>query len=419
MNETPQRVRRLACYGWVAEHAGSVASAGYVVLAELLRRGVEVHLFAHRDHVPEPPGLRSDNFVYRGFDQPRWLDLVDGLPGRATEAARRALFPLVAASWQRVFGPAALEEHRRSPYDAVLALHTTPVFAVPGAPVVTWLQGPYHTELEAFRRLRPQVIDAAGLPFYAGVASWYRYYAWALRHNVVASDRLIVPSEWARREMLEREGTDPPIEVLPYPVDLEAFRPEPAAEPDPERPVILSLGRLDPRKRLDLLLDAFGRVRESVPGARLLVVGAPGNVPGALAPLKGFAHDDAVEYRPQIPRERIPALLREATLLVQTSEHENFGSSVAEALSCGTTVVVGPSNGTADYVDASSRIFERYTPDAVARAVVDALAVRRSRPAEAGARARAAAERWFAAPKVADRLVAILGNAIAERSPPS
>ena len=60
--------------------------------------------------------------------------------------------------------------------------------------------------------------------------------------------------------------------------------------------------------------------------------------------------------------QEVPALLREATVLVQTSENENFGSSVAEALACGTPVVVGPSNGTADYIDEHSMIFGDYEP---------------------------------------------------------
>ena len=78
---TPNRRLRLACHGWVHEHAGSVASAGYVVLAELLRRGVAVDLFAHRAHVPPPPGLTEAGCRYFGFDPSGLPRAIDRIPG--------------------------------------------------------------------------------------------------------------------------------------------------------------------------------------------------------------------------------------------------------------------------------------------------------------------------------------------------
>ncbi len=42
-----------------------------------------------------------------------------------------------------------------------------------------------------------------------------------------------------------------------------------------------------------------------------------------------------------VPREAVPDLIRQATAVVQVSENENFGSSIAEALACGVPVVAG------------------------------------------------------------------------------
>jgi glycosyltransferase involved in cell wall biosynthesis len=100
---------------------------------------------------------------------------------------------------------------------------------------------------------------------------------------------------------------------------------------------------------------------------------------------------------------------------VQASENENFGSAVAEALACGTPVVVGPTNGTADYIDSNSRVFEAYMPRSVAATVLSTLEARRERPLEVRESARRAAERWFAAPTVAGRLLEIIEEAIAAR----
>lgn len=63
--------------------------------------------------------------------------------------------------------------------------------------------------------------------------------------------------------------------LVPNGVDTQAFaRAEPIAElVDPERPLLLFVGRLEPRKGLDVLLRAFLRLRASRPRLRLCVVG--------------------------------------------------------------------------------------------------------------------------------------------------
>ena len=410
---TSDRPLRLACHGWVHEHAGSVASAGHVVLQELLRRGVTVDFFAHRSHVPPSPELTEAGYRYFGFDQNTLLRALDRIPGMPGAVIGRAFGPLSRRYWRNTLQPPLRIEHERAPYDAVLTLGTTRVLTLPGVPNVTWLQSPFQTELEAITRLRPQIVSVSGLPFYALAVSNYRVKALLQGYKPTPSEHLIVGSHWSRDAMVAAGMRAARTHALPYPVDLETFTPEPASAHDPERPLLLSLGRLDPRKRLDLLLDAFALVLEATPGARLRIVGRPGYAPNQLSLIERFPRRDAVDYHPAIPRTEVPALLREVSVLVQTSENENFGSSVAEALACGTPVVVGPTNGTADYIDPNSEVFGGYEPRAVADSILSVLAAQRERPGELRASARAAAERWFAAPVVADRLLEIIDEAIA------
>src|SRR5207237_10188335 len=136
----------------------------------------------------------------------------------------------------------------------------------------------------------------------------------------------------------------------------------------------------------------FALVLRTIPTARLKIVGAPGYAPRQLSLLESFAYRGSVEYRSGIPRSQVPRAMHEAAVFVQTSENENFGSAVAEAIACGVPVVVGPTNGTADYLDESSAVFEHYEPAAVADSILRVLDKRRRAPVGVSSAARAAAE---------------------------
>ena len=123
---TSEHRLRLACHGWVHEHAGSVASAGHVVLEELLRRDIQVDLFAHRDHVPPPPALGARRLpVLRLRAEPAPGPRRPDPRVRPAAIACRVLPPASRRYWRRTFEPALEAEHARAPYDAVLTLGTS------------------------------------------------------------------------------------------------------------------------------------------------------------------------------------------------------------------------------------------------------------------------------------------------------
>jgi glycosyltransferase involved in cell wall biosynthesis len=286
-------------------------------------------------------------------------------------------------------------------------------------PVVTWVQGPSHTELEAIRRLRPQISSVSGRAYYLAMVAYYALAPLLRRGLLDSSSRVICGSEWSRQAIVTRGIRTERVHALPYPIDLELFRPGETEAVDWESPVLLHLGRLDPRKRLDLLLDAFAVVLRTFPRTRLRIVGRPGNARNQLSLIERFPRREQVEYLPHLARQRVPELMREAAVLVQTSENENFGSAVAEALACGVPAVLGPSNGTADYVDETSEMFDAYTAESVGAAIVRVLERRRAEPELVRHSTRTAAERWFALSTVVDRLLAIVNGAIDEVSAPA
>ena len=112
----------------------------------------------------------------------------------------------------------------------------------------------------------------------------------------------------------------------------------------------LSLGRIIPRKRLDLLLDGAVRAIGNGVDLQLTIVGGIGFVPGYEKLIDAFPHPERLRWIKSVPRQEVPALMRAHDVLAQPSDEENFGSSVAEAQACGLPVIVGRTNGNADYL---------------------------------------------------------------------
>lgn len=102
---------------------------------------------------------------------------------------------------------------------------------------------------------------------------------------------------------------------------------------------ILYVGRLEPRKNLPRLLDAYRMLLERAPEAPLLVLaGAPGWHGGAL---NARLAQLGARVRPlgYVPEEALPALYAAATAFVYPSLYEGFGLPVLEALSCGVPTI--------------------------------------------------------------------------------
>lgn len=161
---------------------------------------------------------------------------------------------------------------------------------------------------------------------------------------------------------------------------------------------VLAVATLEPRKGLDVLIEAMARPGAS--GAQLVIVGSPGwggiDVPAAAA-AAGLAAE-RVKVLGRIPDDDLAAVLAGAGLLAAPSRAEGFGLPVLEAMAAGVPVVVSDAPALVELVgsagliarredagDLADRIGTVLTDDAVAAD----LAVR--------GRARAAQFTWAAA----------------------
>ncbi|HLZ23752.1 MAG TPA: glycosyltransferase [Ktedonobacterales bacterium] len=214
------------------------------------------------------------------------------------------------------------------------------------------------------------------------------------------------------------------IRVIPCGVDLRAFTPNSPAQQRAARqelspdglPVLLFVGRLDPIKGLDLLLESVASMRTR---ARLFIVG--GNPEGdaevdrlrSVAAALGIA--DRVVCPGAVPQPELVRYYRAADALVVTSRYESFGLAAVEALACGTPVVASAVGGLTSIVrDGENGLLVCWRrPDAFAERL-DELLTDDALRARLAARARPSVER-FSWRRIGDEVRGIYQELTAEQ----
>ena len=223
-----------------------------------------------------------------------------------------------------------------------------------------------------------------------------------LRAGLAKIDAHIVVSEEARRTMERYVDADPV--VIPNGVHVERF--SSAVRPSTVGPRLLFLGRLDePRKGLQVLLQALPRILERVPEVQLTVVG--GGSPRLVVRELPADLRDRVEVAGPLDDAAKAGALAAADVLVAPNTHgESFGVVLLEAMASGTAVAASdlPAFRSVLGEGRHGTLFRAGDPDDLARGVVDLLAddVRRRRVVDS-ARAVAAHHDWAVlAPRVTD-----------------
>ena len=134
-------------------------------------------------------------------------------------------------------------------------------------------------------------------------------------------------------------GLTNPVAIIPNGIDVPELPARPAARPAAER-VVLSLGRIHPKKGLSCLVHAWSKVEVGHPGWQLEIVGPPerghDNELRALVATLGLGR---VSVGGPIYGDAKTNAYRDADLFVLPTLNENFGLTVAESLAAGTPVI--------------------------------------------------------------------------------
>lgn len=177
---------------------------------------------------------------------------------------------------------------------------------------------------------------------------------------------VLVPTEAGRREFTA-QGFDPArLEVVPLGVDPPGpvaphVQDEALVRHGVERPYVLFVGTAEPRKGLDVLTAAMGRLDR--PEVTLVLVGPQG---WGEVDLAGLGH---VVRLGHLPEADLAALRAAAAVCALPSRAEGFGLPVLEAMAAGAPVVTTAGTPMEEFAHGVAR----FVPVGDAEALADAL----------------------------------------------
>ena len=151
-------------------------------------------------------------------------------------------------------------------------------------------------------------------------------------------------------DLMRRGFSSDRIEVIPNGVDLGFYNPGPAVTRFPE-PTLLYLGRLKKYKRVDLIIDAFARVRVAFPSACLIIAGQGDARPALEAQIARLGLENAVQLPGFVTDQEKRDLFRRTWVHLLTSPKEGWGITNVEAAACGTPTIASNSPGLRDSVE--------------------------------------------------------------------
>ncbi len=169
--------------------------------------------------------------------------------------------------------------------------------------------------------------------------SWAKQAIWRLwQRRALRSATAFHATSPTEAAGIRMRGFSQPIATIPLGFDPAPLQPETSA--NARTKTVLSLGRLDPVKGIDLLLEAWALVQDRHPDWDLRIVGPDSK--GYRAELQSMAARlrlRRVSMEDGIRGTEKWNAMRQASLFAFPSRGENFGLALAEALSAGTPVV--------------------------------------------------------------------------------
>jgi phosphatidylinositol alpha-1,6-mannosyltransferase len=211
---------------------------------------------------------------------------------------------------------------------------------------------------------------------------------WMARRILRGAETVIANSRNTEQIALEHWRVPPEkVRVVHPGVDTNRFRPAPPNRHEREqlrwgnRPVILTVGRLQKRKGHEILIAALPAIRERIPRVLYAIVGSGPEHESLLNLVAQLKLQDHVLFHGNLSDDRLISCYQQCDLFVLPNRRlggdiEGFGMVLLEAQACGKPVIAGASGGTAETIDVphTGRLVESESANLLAEEVIRILA---------------------------------------------
>jgi alpha-1,3-rhamnosyl/mannosyltransferase len=189
------------------------------------------------------------------------------------------------------------------------------------------------------------------------------YYA----ERILARARGIVAvSESSKRDAVRELGLDETrIEVIHPGIDERFFD----ATPEPStKPYVLFVSTIEPRKNVDMLLDAWFQLAPDLRDAHDLVIGGPAGWKSAQT-MSRIRTAPGVRYEGYVPESRLPGLTAGARVFAFPSLYEGFGFPPVQAMAAGVPTIVSNVSSLPEIAGDSALLVDPKSPGDLASAL--------------------------------------------------
>lgn len=231
------------------------------------------------------------------------------------------------------------------------------------------------------------------------------YFRGVIRHATKRADGVICDSRRTANRLAELFDVSGEVTVAELGIDHDRFRHDSDSESDREllrtlgvhveRPLVVAVGTLEPRKGLLTLLDAFEALASRHETVELVLAGQRGwDLAEFDARLSSSRFVNRVTVLGYVEEPVVPALYRQAAVVAYPSIDEGFGLPVVEALACGALVVTTADSVMSDLAGDAAQYVAAHNADELCRALESQLDLSESQRRAAAERASQRAERF-------------------------
>jgi glycosyltransferase involved in cell wall biosynthesis len=196
-----------------------------------------------------------------------------------------------------------------------------------------------------------------------------RFLSTRIKDTAARADVIITDSRFSAAEIAEFLPIPSDRVAAIYPgIDASFDPPDRAATLDAvrslgiDRPYLLSVGTIEPRKNIDFMITVFERMKQF--DGCLVLAGMPGwKVEPIFKRIRSSARADDIRFLDYVSDDTLPALYAGAEIFLITSHYEGFGFTPLEAMACNTPVLASTGGSLPEVLGDALNCLDTIDPD--------------------------------------------------------